>query len=247
MKNKKYCVYKLESPEGKVYIGATSDLKHRWRGNGIGYNGSPLIEAAIKKWGWEGLKKTVIMDNLSENEAYALEREKIAEYKSNDECYGYNLESGGKTGKKMHKTSIEKVRKANMGHPVSKENRLKLSERTSIPIICIETKCTYKNAIEAADKLGLCASSIRKACKGKQGCCGGLHFALLEEYRKGNIPKFERKPSRWKKVICKTTGTIYENACDASRKTGFNRRGIAYACEGKYKQFMGAEWAYVDE
>ena len=48
MKNKKYCVYKLESPEGKVYIGATSDLKHRWRGNGIGYNGSPLIEAAIK-------------------------------------------------------------------------------------------------------------------------------------------------------------------------------------------------------
>ena len=116
-----------------------------------------------------------------------------------------------------------------MCHFVSKVNMLNISLLSSIPFICIETKCTYKNAIEAADKLGLCASSIRKTCKGKQGCCGGLHFALLEEYRKGNIPKFERKPSRWKKVICKTTGTIYENACDASRKTGFKRRGNANA------------------
>ena len=77
MEDKKYCVYKLESPEGKVYIGATSNLRHRWRRNGIGYKGSTRIEHAIEKWGWDNFEKTVIIDGLSEEEAYLLEREKI--------------------------------------------------------------------------------------------------------------------------------------------------------------------------
>lgn len=246
MEDKKYCVYKLESPEGKVYIGATSNLRHRWRKNGAGYKGSTRIEHAIEKWGWDNFKKTVIVDGLSEKEAYLLEREKISEYNSTDIRYGYNLESGGKSGKKVHASSIEKIRNANMGHAVSEKTRLKTSECKSIPVICIETKSTYKNSIEAAEKLGLCATSVRKACRGKQDNCGGLHFAYIDQYNNGTVKKFEHKPSPWKKVICKTTGVIYENACDASRKTGIGRRGIAYACEGKYKQFKGFEWAYIE-
>ena len=228
-----------------MYIGTSSMIKHRWRGDGIGYKGSTRIEAAINKFGWDNFKKEILYSDLTQDEAYKLERELIEAYKTTDERYGYNLENGGNLGKKSHPTSIEKVRKANIGHPVSFENIQKLRVLKSKRVICLETKQTFFNAREAAEMLELCASSISKTCNGKQAICGGLHFAYLDDYENNSIPKYIPKTPIWRNVICVTTGEIYENVCDASRKTGINRRGIAYACEGKYKQFKGLEWKYA--
>lgn len=48
-KSKKFIVYKHTSPNGKIYIGITSQVpNHRWR-NGNGYKTNPYFTRAIKK------------------------------------------------------------------------------------------------------------------------------------------------------------------------------------------------------
>ena len=54
-------IYKLTFPDGKVYIGCTSDVKRRWAGDGKHYK-SQRVWTAIEKYGWENVNKEVIID-----------------------------------------------------------------------------------------------------------------------------------------------------------------------------------------
>lgn len=93
---KRYSLYKLTSPENKVYIGCTSmKPKDRWDyGNGYGHNKE--LTSDIKKFGWSNFNHEVLYSELNEEDAYTLERELIHTYNSyNPEC-GYNKTHGGK-------------------------------------------------------------------------------------------------------------------------------------------------------
>ena len=91
---KKYCVYKLTSPFGKVYIGMTCQrIKERWQ-HGVGYEDNILFYADIQKYGWDNFKHEIIAENLSETEALKLEGELIHKYKSIFPEYGYNRRPG---------------------------------------------------------------------------------------------------------------------------------------------------------
>lgn len=54
MKNS-YCVYCHTFPNGKRYVGISSDCEKRWR-NGKGYETQPKMNRAIQKYGWENIK-----------------------------------------------------------------------------------------------------------------------------------------------------------------------------------------------
>ena len=121
MKDRKFCVYVHIFPNGKKYIGITSNNpKARWR-NGTGYtNGSPMRNA-INKYGWDNIEHVILFDGLTRKEACDKEVELIAYYKTNihrygDE-YGYNLTDGGDGtfGHKVSDMSIEKMRLARLG------------------------------------------------------------------------------------------------------------------------------------
>lgn len=91
---KTYKVYKHVSPNGKVYIGITSQsLNSRWN-SGKGY-GNNLVGKAINKYGWDNIKHYVLKGDFTEDEAKLKERELIAKYKSNQYEYGYNQTAGG--------------------------------------------------------------------------------------------------------------------------------------------------------
>lgn len=89
---KKYCVYCHDFPNGKKYIGITSDAEKRWR-NGKGYETQPKIARAINKYGWENVTHNIIIDGISKEQAETLERYLIAELKTID--HGYNTSTGG--------------------------------------------------------------------------------------------------------------------------------------------------------
>ena len=61
-----YKIYKHTFPNGKVYIGLTSqEPKKRWGSDGNGYYGQKYIYRAIKKYGWKNIKHEILFDNLS--------------------------------------------------------------------------------------------------------------------------------------------------------------------------------------
>lgn len=91
----KYCVYKHTSPNGKVYIGITSQNPiRRWK-NGFGYKTQTCFYNAIKKYGWDNIKHEILFSDLSKEEAELKEIDLIVEYRSNNFRFGYNIKKGG--------------------------------------------------------------------------------------------------------------------------------------------------------
>lgn len=241
-----WCVYMHTSPSNKVYIGITCDVKHRWRSNGEGYKGGTRIYYAIKKYGWENFRHEILFADLSREEACAKEIELIAKYNSTDVKYGYNLCAGGKLGP-THEETRRRLSIALMGHSVDPEVMQKIAEQHSIPIICLDTMKEYRSVTEVAKELGVHTTSISRVCDGKVKTCKGFRFARKSDYESGTIPVFYGKPGTKKKVICISTGIVYDSVCDASKKTGVNRRAISYACSGTHASANKQIWAFLDD
>lgn len=129
---KTYKVYKHVFPNGKIYIGITSQtINERWRG-GKGYGNNPHITRAINKYGWDNVKHYVLKGDFTLDEANSKEKELIKKYKSNDPKYGYNITSGGDgcpgVSHPHTEESKRKISEANKGKARTKEMREHLSK-----------------------------------------------------------------------------------------------------------------------
>lgn len=88
-------IYKITSPSGKSYIGQTKQLA-RIRLNdykNLSCTSQPKIYAAIKKYGWENMKKEVLCECSSQEELNEKEKFYIKEF--NSWKRGYNCDAGG--------------------------------------------------------------------------------------------------------------------------------------------------------
>ena len=95
MEEKKWCVYKHTSPNGKVYIGITRrNPLDRWR-NGDGYRHQRYFYNAIQKYGWDNFNHEILIDNISRSEASKYEQQYIEKFQSYNEEFGYNISKGG--------------------------------------------------------------------------------------------------------------------------------------------------------
>lgn len=97
---KSWTVYKHVSPNGKVYVGISSDIERRWAADGYYYHLSDtLFSRALKKYGWDNFQHIIIATELSKQEACDMEKELIAYYKAKK--ISYNITDGGEgfTGK----------------------------------------------------------------------------------------------------------------------------------------------------
>lgn len=134
----KYIVYRHTCPNGKIYIGITGTaFETRCGSNGINYKKNTLFFRAIQKYGWDNIKHEILFDGLTKAQAEQKEIELIAQYKSNNADFGYNISSGGESGnagvvvseETRNKMSIaHKGNPSNKGKKLSAETRAKLSE-----------------------------------------------------------------------------------------------------------------------
>ena len=109
-----YIVYMHTCPNGKKYIGITSQApERRWqKGKGYAYGSNPYFYNAIEKYGWENIKHEILFRDLTKEEAEQKEIELIKEYKTSQRKYGYNIDLGGSS---CGKHSEEyKIRMSNM-------------------------------------------------------------------------------------------------------------------------------------
>ena len=193
-----WSVYKHTTPNGKVYIGITSQSPMvRWN-YGCGYE-KQVFGKAIKKYGWAYITHEVIASGLSKQQAIGMEIELIARCRSTESAYGYNImpggECGGNLGHKMseetrakmslsasarwqspdrrgHKQSpewIEKRRQGWLGKHVTPEHKEKLRVANSKPVVCLETGVVYESGQCAAKALEGSGSCLSNHLHGKKG------------------------------------------------------------------------------
>lgn len=83
-------VYRHIFPDGKVYVGmCRRHPEVRWM-EGEGYLNNKELYTAINKYGWDNIRHEIVGQNLTEEEALAIESLLIDLHNSGDEHSGYN-------------------------------------------------------------------------------------------------------------------------------------------------------------
>jgi group I intron endonuclease len=203
-----YCVYIHEFPNGKTYIGMTSNAKRRWGRAGGGYRENETMMLAIRAAGWDNIRHIIIADGLSKIEAAELEVKMIEKYKSSDPSYGYNVSGGGlgvgKITEPMRKKLSESrcgPKNPQYGKPIPPEQRTKISESmlakeiirpkeereriaASLSKRIVQREIDggiiseWASATEAAKHTGINRQKISDCCNNKRKTTGGFKWSF---------------------------------------------------------------------
>lgn len=189
---REYCVYKHTAPNGKVYIGITSQNPlSRWNG-GKGYKNNKHFYNAIVKYGWDNFKHEILFEKLIKDEACEKEIVLIALYKSNIPAYGYNHSSGGQYGgygthRRHSADTIKKIKenhKGTLGYHFTerqKNNISKSKDDFKKRVLCYETKIVFNSLSDAAKTVGVSYVNISACCHGKLKTSGGFHWGFVDD------------------------------------------------------------------
>lgn len=111
-----FTIYRLTSPENKVYIGCTShhQLKHRFGVGGTGYMNQHTLWSAIQRLGWANFKSEILYQCDSREVASQKERYYIELYDATNPDKGYNVREGG-LGSPLPPVSSATARKISKG------------------------------------------------------------------------------------------------------------------------------------
>jgi hypothetical protein len=183
MNEKNYVVYCHTTPDGKKYIGITSlNPPSKRFANGLGYRTQTVFYRAIQKYGWENIDHTIILENLTYNEAKEKEQYYIALFKTNcnryrNPTYGYNMDDGGCSRRSgFHLLESTKIKLANSSYHKNKAIKVNYFNAAGKYI------GTANSINEAARFTGVAATNIVKILKGKLfGTLKGYQFQYYNE------------------------------------------------------------------
>ena len=251
MTAKTYCLYKHTAPNGKVYIGITSDTPERRWCYGKGYKSNEYFTRAINKYGWERFKHEILFDGLTAGEAEEKEREMISLFKANNSEFGYNITNGGEKGKHHAPSSIEKMREAKRGKYVGELNPRygkKCSEETKQKI---SKALKGKRTGEKNPNFGKPTSEEQKRLISKAR--KGNHYPKLSEAIKKS-PACIAAREKMKKPVMRFTRNgeyikTWPSAPDAAIEICGRRSGQANICScanGLLKTAYNYVWKYCD-
>lgn len=131
-----FSVYKLTSPNNKRYIGITSgNPVRRWAG-GRGYEYNKEFWEDIIKYGWDNIRREIVLTTENEDEAHEKEIELILLYDTTNPDLGYN------------KFVIS--------------NKIHSSKR--IGVTCINTNRKFRSLKKASVYAGTTPQSIKEVC-----------------------------------------------------------------------------------
>ena len=246
-----FYVYKHTFPNGKVYIGITSqNPNRRWRNDGSGYliknkNGEysqPLIARAIIKYGWENVCHEIICERLSKEEAESKEIELIAFYKSDNPKFGYNISHGGNINKMSEETKkkISESKKGEKNPMYGKHHSDEAKQKVS------ESRKGEKHHLFGKHLPEETRRKISASLNGRKHTEEELR--KMSESLKG---KYMGKESFHSKKVAQydlqmNLIRIWDSVRDIERETGINHANISRCCNGKYKTSGQFVWKYIE-
>lgn len=253
-KHFKGVIYKYTFPNGKVYIGQTINPRSRKSQHLCKSTGARHISfwRAYKKYGTFEYEEIEVIEEPTKEllceKLNTLEQFYIAQYRSTNPKYGYNLTSGGKV------------------FVVNEEGRKRMSEarKNKLSVLQYDLEGNfvkeYESTTAAGKALGVAATNIWSCCLGfskgkrkkKVQIVNGYTFRFKKDYpdvpsridlnitnlNKRNVLQFSLDG-----VFIKE----WESVLDAERGTGTRESGIRQVCYGKYRQCNGYMWRYRDE
>ena len=149
---------------------------------------------------------------------------------------------------------------------VSERARKLASERSSIPVRCIETGEVFTSLRTAAKAHHTTSASICNCCKGRGRTAGGYHWAyydpgkseehytaILEKSKADWVNAHKRSDEYLRKISersskpvkCVETGSVYPSQIAAHKATGLGKSDICACCRGRQKTAGGFHWAYA--
>lgn len=155
------CIYKLDFPSGKIYIGKSIDLARRMHEHNKPHEFSTVVDCAIKKY-YGKIDTVTILERCNPNMLNEREKYWIQLYNATDRNIGYNISDGGEYDGKRRTWTDEEIydiryrkflgeRKCNVykdynSHPFSSFEKIWLF--TSFPEIGLEFRTTPKSRQE---------------------------------------------------------------------------------------------------
>lgn len=211
-----YCIENLTNH--KKYIGQSNDIEYRWKKHKYelnrGYHDNDYLQKAWDKHGCDNFNFYIIelcdVEVLNEREVYYIDF-----YDTLNRDKGYNLTSGGGQNKYYSKEVCEKISQALMGHSVSLETRMKVSEHHADVSGEKHPMFGRKHSKEAIEKM-------RQAGIGRPSA------------RKNLTP-----------VLCIELNKVFENATDAGKELHIDSGAILKCCRGERKTCGGYRWNFV--
>jgi group I intron endonuclease len=173
--DKKYIVYRHIFPNGKSYIGITSQHPYwrRWRG-GHGYAGQPKVWNAIRKYGWENVRHEVLSECLTLPEANRIEQEMVAKFNSVENGYYISSGGGGTFGIPCSEETKAKIGRANRGKPTT--DPMRLSRYTK------EHGAWNKGKRLSGDHYRKVAEERKRRCNKRIACYSPVTHELIKVY-----------------------------------------------------------------
>jgi len=229
-----YIVYcHINKINGKRYFGATSQkTEKRWQ-NGNGYYRTRFGEA-IREFGWDSFEHIIVKDNLTKDEAYALEIELIAKYHTTDENFGYNVAKGGKAW----------VLHYGINHP--NHTRVKMIDSDTGEVIRI-----FDSQSDAARIMQISRKGITKACQGINRTYMGYVWEYADKQcdkpnhpGEGNYDHYKLHKSI---IMIEPDGTQrhFESIKKAAEDLGVRRSNISRFLTGIRQDSSGRRWCYA--
>lgn len=85
-----YSVYIHTAPNGKMYIGQSSNNDERWKGSGEGYKDNPAFMRDIEIFGWDNIRHEVLIECDTKEKALEFEKLFIVLLDTENDNIGYN-------------------------------------------------------------------------------------------------------------------------------------------------------------
>ena len=224
-------IYKITSPNGKIYIGQTLNYKNRkYYYNSGNFKQQIKLHNNVLFYNWiPGENFEVIEECIcGKNKIFLNEREKYWINYYDSFKNGLNCNEGGH-GNIGHIHSIEtkiKMRESKLGIKHSEERNKKKSE----------LRKGKKHSEESKEKMSfLKKQNMNDSIKDK-----------IREGLKGNKNGIGNKGSS-KKVLCLNNNIVYDSIRIAADDLLLYSSNIINVCKGKYKQTGGYKFEYYEE
>jgi len=255
-------IYKITSPNNKIYIGQTINFEQRCRKYKYqAFKGQIKLWNNCQKYLWNPIDTIEIIEICKRDDLDERERYWINEY--NTYVSGLNSDLGGGTRKgfKHSEETKEKLRLANTGNKHSDETKKKISEAARNMSDETKKKISDGNkgkkiSIEHKNKISETNTGrklteeqkekISKSNIGNKKMLGKTHNdetkKKISESKKG-VSNILKKI----KIICVTTGEIYESATDAAKILNIGQQSISRVCNKDRKTYKGLVFMFYDE